>query len=137
MINLVLKRVSKTTYGTQGVLLCDGWAFAVTLERPWTGNKASSAGKPGSCIPAGTYTCVRVQSPKFGNTFEVTDVDDRSHILFHKGNLSADSHGCILVGEQYEPLNGVPAILASKQGYDEFMRILAGVDKCILTIMEC
>lgn len=136
MIHLLLKRVSKTTYGRQGVLLCDGWAFAVTLERPWLGNRASEKGKPGSCIPEGTYTCVRVQSPKFGNTFEITDVDGRSHILFHKGNLSADTHGCILVGEMFEPLNGVPAIQASGQGYGEFMALLAGVDKFILTITK-
>lgn len=136
MLNIALKRVSKTTYGVQGVLLHDGWAFAVTLERPWLNNRASENGKPGSCIPAGTYTCERYWSDKFGETFLVTDVDGRKYILFHKGNIDDDTRGCILVGEMFEPLNGKPAIRASKEGFDNLMRILKGVDKFILTITE-
>lgn len=137
MLQITLKRVSKTTYGVQGVLLHDGWAFAVTLERPWLNNRASEKGKPGSCIPTGTYTCVRYMSPTHGETFLVTDVDGRKFILFHKGNIDDDTRGCILVGEQYEPLLGKPAIRASREGFENLMRILKGVDSFILTIVEC
>src|SRR4030042_111496 len=108
-----LIRVSHTKEQTFGVLLND-WSkeavpFAVTLERPWLANLRSV-----SCIPTGIYVCRRVQSPKFGNTFEVSEVPGRSHILFHKGNISDAPHGCILVGAQFDFLNGEPAILASK-----------------------
>lgn len=93
--------------------------FALTLEREWRNNEPSI-----SCIPAGEYLCKRVKSPKFGDTFEVTEVQGRSHILFHKGNLETDSHGCILVGEQFEPIEGNPGIAASAKGFQEFCEIL-------------
>ena len=95
--------------------------FAVTVERPWLDNQKSV-----SCIPAGQYACQRVQSPKFGDTFEVQNVPNRTAILFHKGNITDDTHGCILVGEQFGTVNGVPGVLASAQGFAEFMRRLAG-----------
>ena len=89
-----------------------------------------------SCIPAGAYTCKRVDSPKFGDTFEVIDVDGRSHILFHKGNLDDDSHGCILVGEKYGNLGSNSGILDSGSGYAEFMNLLADDQYFNLTIID-
>ena len=90
--------------------------FALTSEPPWRDNEPFV-----SCIPAGIYTCRRVNSPQFGNTFEVMDVPGREHILFHKGNFKHNTKGCFLVGEQFEPL-GIHdcAVLASKKGYSEF-----------------
>lgn len=113
--NFYLIRISSTTEATFGVLLEENIPFCLTLERPWLQNKRSV-----SCIPEGFYTCERVKSPKFGDTFEIVDVEARSHILFHKGNLSDDTHGCILVGEQFEPLGGENAILASGKAFAEF-----------------
>lgn len=128
---MYLKRVANTQYGMFGVLIYKDIPFALTLERPWLDNK-----KGKSCIPKGTYKCKRVQSSKFGNTFKVTDVPNRSHILFHKGNLKDDSHGCILIGEQFELLNGIPAVSASKKGYGEFMYVLKDKDSFNLLIEE-
>jgi hypothetical protein len=116
---MILKRVAANEYGTFGVLINNNVPFAVTLERPWNNNQRNI-----SCIPTGRYVCKRVQSPKFGNTFEITNVTGRSHILFHKGNLDDDTHGCILIGEEYGKLKGEPAILASKKGFNEFKEIL-------------
>lgn len=113
-----LVRVASNSEGTYGVLLQGEIPFAVTLERPWLDNR-----KGESCIPPGHYQCVRVQSPKFGDTFMVKDVPGRSEILFHKGNLADDSHGCILVGEQFNPVLGRPGISASKEGFAEFLNI--------------
>ena len=124
MRRLTLLRVASDIHGTFGVLMDDDQMkipFAVTLERPWLDNQPSV-----SCIPAGQYACQRVQSPKFGDTFEVQNVPNRTAILFHKGNITDDTHGCILVGEQFEPVNGVPGVLASAHGFDEFLRRLAG-----------
>jgi len=129
---LTLKRVADTIHGTPGVLAVEGnFPFALTMERQWKNNTPSV-----SCIPVGTYTCRRVVSPHFGNTFEVTDVDGRSHILFHKGNIQDDSHGCIIIGEQFERLAGKPAVLSSKHGYNQFMEVVASVDSFVLRIIN-
>lgn len=129
MADLILRRVAGTDYATYGVLSRDGVPFAVTLERPWLDNAPRQ-----SCIPAGVYTCKRVQSPKFGDTFEVTGVPGRSAILFHKGNLPDDSLGCILVGESFNPVKGKPGITASTEGYGEFMALQKGVSTFTLTV---
>lgn len=131
MKNFKLPRVSHHTDGTFGVLLDENTPFCLTLERPWANNEVGR-----SCIPAGIYVCRRIQSPKFGNTFEVTNVPDRTAILFHKGNLMDDSHGCIILGEQYEPLNGKNAVLSSGKAFDEFMSRLKGIDEFQLKIEE-
>ena len=85
MKHLTIKRLETGNQGTFGVLINGGIPFGLTLERQWLNNQSNI-----SCIPEGGYLCKRVKSPKFGNTFEVTDVTGRSHILFHKGNLDDD-----------------------------------------------
>ena len=110
-----LIRIAYIPDGTFGVLFDEDIPFCLTLEREWNDNKRNV-----SCIPTGTYICRRVQSPKFGDTFEVCDVPGRSLIRFHWGNIEDDSHGCILTGEMYEKLKGKIAVLASGKGYKEF-----------------
>lgn len=127
-----IKRVSTGPDGTFGVLLFGGIPFAVTVEREWVNNQSNL-----SCIPEGAYTCKRVNSPRFGNTFEVTGVEGRSHILFHKGNVSNDSRGCIIVGEQFGIANGKPAVLASGEGFKEFLSLVEHLDKFDLLIEWC
>lgn len=124
-----LIRVSYADKATFGVLLDEDMPFCVTLERPWRENRRSV-----SCIPVGAYICKRVQSPNFGDTFEVTNVKGRSSILFHKGNLVEDTHGCIIIGEQYEPLAEENAVLASGKAFKEFKDRTKGVDSFILSI---
>jgi len=114
---------------TFGVLLDGNLPFCVTLERAWLENKRNI-----SCIPEGIYMCDRVDSPKFGDTFEVIQVPGRSHILFHKGNLANDTHGCILVGEQYEPLSGENAIIASGKAFKEFKERTNNINHFFLKI---
>lgn len=130
-MNIALKRVARTPDATYGVLLIGGTPFAVSLERPWLDN---AVGK--SCIPKGEYICRRVQSPKFGNTFEVTGVNGRLAILFHKGNISDNSHGCILVGEQFNFVMGKDGITGSKEGFEEFLRRTADLDQFTLNVFE-
>jgi hypothetical protein len=140
MTDLILRRVAIPEDATFGVLIRVDTAvpFAVTLEREADGwsNRKSTPTRAGACIPAGTYTCQRVQSPKFGNTFEVTGVPGRSHILFHKGNLADDSRGCILVGEAFNPVGGVDGITASKEGFTEFLAINADAMSFTLTVLN-
>jgi len=116
-VDCVLKRVAHTDKATYGVLLgTGGTPFAVTVERPWLNNTPQQ-----SCIPVGTYQCKRVQSPRFGDTFEVTNVPGRSHILFHAGNVAADSLGCILVGHGFDAVKGEDGIVGSKKEFAEFL----------------
>lgn len=131
MPDLRLIRNAYTADGTFGVLAWMGYPFAVTLERQWKNNE-----KGESCIPDGSYVCKRVNSPKFGDTFEVTGVPGRAAILFHKGNIDDDSHGCILIGEQFNPINGTPGIAASAAGFDEFKRLTAGRTEFTLAVVR-
>lgn len=126
-----LIRVAYLDKVTFGVLLFDRVPFCVTLERPWLGNQRNV-----SCIPVGSYLCKRVNSPKFGETFEVVSVPNRSAILFHKGNLSEDTHGCIIVGEQFEPMTGMLAIQASGKAMSEFLILTSGLNSFSLNIKE-
>ena len=127
MSDLVLLRIGTDDIETQGVMRIDQRAFAVTLELPWRDNEPER-----SCIPPGTYACQRVHSPRFGDTFEVMAVPNRSHILFHKGNTTPDTKGCILVGEYFDAL----AIRQSGAAFEEFMLYFADKDSFILSIID-
>ncbi|SRR5260221_10959694 len=133
-MNFILKRLTKDSeIPTFGVLFHEGQIpFALTLERPWRNNERGV-----SCIPIGTYTCKRIQSPKFGNTFQVMSVPGRNAIEIHKGNIEDNTHGCILIGEQFSILQDEPSIAASKEGFEEFLRITTTVDKFTLEIKDC
>ncbi len=130
-----LVRVERSTEGTFGVLLVDGDAFCVTLERPWLDNQSNV-----SSIPPGTYTCRRVQSPKVGNTFEITGVPDRNHILIHKGNFVGDSEGCVLVGQFFAKLKhnsaDERAVANSGVTFNQFLEVTHGEDSFDLTVHE-
>ena len=131
MKTFVLNRVAQSEKGTFGVLIEGQIPFALTLEPPWLDNKKNI-----SCIPPDEYICKSVNSPKYGYAFRVTRVALRTNILFHQGNIGKNTLGCILVGEQFEPLNGEPAILASQKGYKELMHKLRGLDTFKLVIIE-
>jgi hypothetical protein len=128
---LTLVRIAQSYQGTFGVLRDGAIPFAVTLEEPWIDNHPMI-----SCIPTGRYLCERVQSPKFGETFEVMHVPERSHILFHKGNTTDDTMGCILVAEEFAGNAAGPMIASSKRGYDELMAKLVGHESFDLEIHD-
>ena len=132
MERVTIKRVASLSSGTFGVLLNEeGIPLIVTLENPWDDNK-----KFVSCIPAGTYLCKRRLSPKFGDTFHVTKVPNRSHIVFHWGNRIKNTLGCILTGEKFGRLYGDPAVLASMRAFETFKRETTHVNKFTLEILE-
>lgn len=87
-----------------------GLPVLCTLENPWLDNEVGI-----SCIPTGEYSCKKVNSPKYGEVFEVKDVENRTHILIHAGNTEKHTRGCILVGEKFGFLDSVPAVLNSKK----------------------
>lgn len=114
-----LLRVGQSNRGTFGVLRHGQVPFALTLERPWEDNKQHV-----SCIPAGRYRCRAVRSPRFGHTYEVCDVLNRTHVLFHQGNYIENTQGCILVGEEFSGTWDRPFIASSQRGFLELMKLL-------------
>ena len=99
-----------------------------TIERPWLNNVPFK-----SCIPTGQYKVRRTNSPRFGpDIWQVQDVPDRTHILFHVANTSADVVGCIGCGiSLYPDLNGVGN---SRKAMAKFDSYLAGLDETDLVI---
>ena len=128
---LDLIRVGSSARGTFGVLRCGAVPFVLTLERPWHNNQINS-----SCIPSGHYRCERIRSPKFGWTFEVKSVPDRTHVLFHSGNTIEDTHGCILIGEEFSGTWDRPMLSSSRRGFIEFLNALEGINAFELHILD-
>lgn len=54
---------------------------------------------PTKMIPVGIHECVEYPSPTYGKTYLVK-VKGRTWILFHWGNIIADTDGCLLTGRK-------------------------------------
>lgn len=109
-----LKRYISTDKGTLGQLLDESGQFlCYTCEKPWLNNSPKT-----SCIPTGTYDCIPHDSAAHPDTWEITNVPNRSAILIHNGNTDVDSEGCILVGDSTGVMNGLPAVLNSVKTLD-------------------
>ena len=127
MRELQLHRIADIKDGIFGVLKDDGVPFCVTVENN------------DYIYPDGDYIIRRVNSPKYGETFEVTNVPGRTHILIHWGNWEENSLGCTILGESYDPLrkkdgemkNGVAY---SKKAFREFMDRMKGCDEALLRV---
>lgn len=106
-----------------------------TVEREWLDNKPSL-----SCICAGSYKLTKVQSPKFGPCYALTNADlgvtytgpsTRTHILLHAANYPEQLLGCIAPGLNY--MEGKWGVSSSKKALvnleailDEYMREARG-----------
>ena len=101
MIALALVRSFFTLKATEGTLSVDGMRECVTLEdhSPWSDVGAVKV--PGrTCIPPGRYQIVLVDSQRFGpGTLSLVGVPQFTAIRIHAGNTSAQTEGCILVGQ--------------------------------------
>ena len=126
---MTITRTHKRDDGTFGVFDDEGQPFAVTLEPP-------RGAKDRYLIPPGERLCKRVDSPKFGNTFEITGVTGHDHLLFHPLNIYTETLGCVGVAEKFGLLNGQTAIQDSKIGFLEFLKRTEGLDQFKLVIRE-
>ena len=126
-----LKRIEESKDGIIGILLIDKEIQCFIFENRNRQNKSNI-----SCIPAGTYLCRRIESPKFNETFEVCDVPDRSGILFHQGNTVDDTYGCLLPGRRAGYLYGKRAVLESGRAFVDLMEKTLNVDEFKLVITE-
>jgi len=119
-------------FGTFGMLKIQKEIFCATLEPNDMENQQNI-----SSIPAQQYTCKRYSSAKYSNTFEVMNVPGRTGILFHPGNKSEDTAGCILLGMYSDYLNKVHRqLFASVEAFGNFTMVLAKYDEFNLTIIE-
>jgi len=115
---LELTRLGTTDYGTFGALMVDHLPFCVTLEPRWIDNSPFL-----SCIPPGIYLCEITQLPKFGETFEILNVENRTNVLLHAGNVEADTEGCIILASSFGKLGENYAVLNSGNTFKRFMQL--------------
>lgn len=100
MANLVLQRKYYTDQSIVGELSYDGVFQCYTLEDTHSINGQKIPGH--TAIPAGKYSVIYTQSPRFGTMMPlVADVPGFEGIRIHIGNFPKDTEGCILVGETY------------------------------------
>lgn len=114
-----------------GFLVFGGNLFR-TLECPWLDNKPNV-----SCIPPGRYTVTwlpRSYSGKYRRVWHLHNVEGRSGILIHNGNLVDHTKGCILLGNKHGVLAGKPAVLASRTAM-RYLADLTGEDGFNLNII--
>lgn len=120
MMDVILKRFCYHPQGTLGLIDLGGKRF-YTVERPWLDNKPYV-----SCIPTGAYMMQRRQSPRFGETWHVTGVEDRTHILIHVANFPSDIQGCIGLGTSL--MNDRIAVSNSRAAIADFDELTKDLD---------
>lgn len=127
-------RIEQSEAGTFGALTVDGEAFCVTLELPDRDNQRLI-----SCIPEGQYSCQRYRSAKYPDTFQVHGVPNRSSILFHAGNTTDDTKGCILLAQYFGKVRNPErrAVLNSGSTFKSFMERVGNIQEFTLTIEDC
>jgi hypothetical protein len=105
-MSYTINRIAQSEEGTFGTFLDENNnRLALTCEPP------ADADHP--CIPAGTYAVVPHNSLGHPNTWEITNVPNRTEILIHNGNTIKDTLGCILVGDSFGELDGISCVLNS------------------------
>jgi len=127
----ILRVEENYEHGTFGILKLQKSAFCWTLE-PRDEENVNSI----SSIPVQQYICKRINSPKYGITFEITNVPGRTNVLFHWGNYDNNTKGCVLVGDKKATLGYREALLNSKKTFELLIKELEGFDEFHLTIKE-
>ena len=118
---MILVRTKYKDTHTRGILILQGEVF-YTLELPWRDNERAV-----SCIPVGTYESVYLPvsaSGKYRATYHLQQVDGRSGILIHNGNIVEHTDGCILLGLAKGYLGGEPAVLQSRKAMLKLNQIM-------------
>ena len=125
---LTLRSEPSKDGATLGDLYVDGVHECVTLEDEVREKKGVAveqwkiAGR--TAIPEGKYRVVLTQSQRFKKVLpELLNVPGFSGVRIHPGNTSADTEGCILVGEE----KAGNKILHSKAAFIELMALLTTV----------
>tara|TARA_R100001460_G_scaffold25765_1_gene51918 strand:- start:8748 stop:9152 length:405 start_codon:yes stop_codon:yes gene_type:complete len=123
--NILLERFCYHPTATLGVVRVDDELF-YSVERPWLDNRVGV-----SCIPTGVYEMGWRESPRFGETWHIKDVPDRTYILIHVANFARDVEGCIGLGLSL--MGDTVAVSESRKAVAKFEMLTKGQD-CQLTI---
>lgn len=114
-MRLTLDRTEYTEHTTLGDLYVNGTWEAVTLEDRVRPYKI----KHETAIPAGVYDLRINWSPRFKRHLPLLiDVPGYEGIRIHPGNNHKDTSGCILVGENFKTVSGLPFLLHSVRAFD-------------------
>ncbi|MFH1784142.1 MAG: DUF5675 family protein [bacterium] len=119
-------RLEQSEQGAIGVLLLNNVIFCFALEPDKDDmNKLY--------IKQGVYHCQRFHGTKWPDTFEIV-VPGHTAVLFHAGNVEADTKGCILLGASVGKLKGNRAVLNSGVTFKAFLDALKGINEFTLFI---
>ncbi len=103
--------------GTNGKLEYEGKLICNTIELPWKKNETKV-----SCIPEGKYFIRKRYSKKFQWHLEITNVENRSLILFHPANNALrELNGCIA---PVTKLSGPGLGLMSRKAFSKFKALV-------------
>lgn len=100
LLKIDIERMNKNDLCIQGYLSLNGKVVGYSLELPYVGNHDSA-----SSIHPGTYIGKVKEGGRLGWRIELLDVEDRTNIQIHVGNIRDDSRGCILVGKDADVKN--------------------------------
>ncbi len=106
-MRLLLTRFNNSPTYTVGTIFIDGRRHCFALEdaeRERPGVPVEQWKVPGkTAIPRGEYTVIVNRSARFKRDLPLLlDVPGFSGVRIHPGNSSADTEGCILVGQSWE-----------------------------------
>ena len=127
-MKLTLKRIALRSTYTIGRLYVDGNYFCDTLEdtvRDLNKNGKFDTGEKKvygkTAIPYGTYEIKWTYSPRFKKyTPQLMNVPSFEGIRIHAGNTSADTEGCLILGENKQ----VGKVLNSRVTINKFYSII-------------
>lgn len=127
-MKLTLKRIALRSTYTIGRLYVDGNYFCDTLEdtvRDLNKNGKFDNGEKKvyakTAIPYGTYEIKWTYSPRFKKyTPQLMNVPSFAGIRIHAGNTSADTEGCLLLGENKK----VGMVLNSRATINKFYQLI-------------
>ena len=127
-MKLTLKRIALRSTYTIGRLYVDGNYFCDTLEdtvRDLNKNGKFDNGEKKvyakTAIPYGTYEIKWTYSPRFKKyTPQLMNVPSFEGIRIHAGNTSADTEGCLLLGENKK----VGMVLNSRATINKFYQLI-------------
>lgn len=126
-MELTLLREPTSEGFTRGELLLDGVHECFTIEdqvRTYKEIPGATAIPPYLGQEPMRYRVVLTKSPRFGKVLpELLNVPDFKGVRIHAGNTSADTEGCLIVGQR----QGKAAVFESQAAMVELMAALSGV----------
>ena len=140
-IKLTLKRIAFQNNYTIGKLLINGDYFCDVLEDKVRGISSDMTAEQiakikvhsQTAIPIGTYKITLTYSNRFKKILPLlNDVPGFEGIRIHSGNTSADTEGCLLVGQ-----NKVKGqVINSRDTFNKLMSKIQDAKSIIITIVE-